>query len=527
MEDKKDFSELLAFFQNKQAGVPGDPDYDAAFCERLVSVASAKEGSIWRLDTEGRLHLVCSTDIPDDAMAALTLRQGEGITGAAALSRETIAVPDAWSNPHHDRRMDERMDFRTRSMLSAPIIFGDMLYGVVNVLNHRSGAPFPHVWKERLAAIGIMYGAALAAANRLTPYEMRQRKKAAKKKKPSPSSGTNTTIVGISLAIREGLRLCLKAGKTNMPILVRGETGTGKELAARRIHESSEGAQGPFLEVNCAALTETLLESELFGHVKGAFTGATHDRQGKFVAASGGTLFLDEIGDMSLASQAKILRALEEKKVTPVGSEKSVSYDARIIAATNHDLVEMVPRGKFREDLYYRLCGIEILMPPLRERVGDIHLLAMHFLNKAIAEQRTKNGRQETLRLSKEARAALLSFDWPGNIRQLEQAVLAAAAICEGDEIKPEDFPGWLHQAMKPEEGKLVTQPAMVSAPDEEPAVTESAAISNEDRAHYLEVLDATKYSGTGRWNLSAASRELGIPRKTFFYRLKRLGLIT
>ena len=136
MEDTKDFLELLDFFQNKQAGVPGDPDYDAAFCARLVSVASAEEGSIWRLDNEGHLHLVCSTDIPEDKMAGFTLRMGEGITGAAALSREAIAVSDAWGHPHHDRRMDERMDFRTRSMVSAPILLGGMLYGVVQSVYH-------------------------------------------------------------------------------------------------------------------------------------------------------------------------------------------------------------------------------------------------------------------------------------------------------------------------------------------------------------------------------------------------------
>jgi transcriptional regulator with GAF, ATPase, and Fis domain len=281
------------------------------------------------------------------------------------------------------------------------------------------------------------------------------------------------------------------------------------------------------LEVNCAALTETLLESELFGHVKGAFTGATHDRRGKFVAASGGTLFLDEIGDMSLASQAKILRALEEKKVTPLGSEKTLRYDARIIAATNHNLVKMVAKEKFREDLYYRLCGIEILIPPLRERAEDIHLLALHFLNRAIAEQRKKSHRQQPLRLSKGALELLLAFDWPGNIRQLEQAVLAAAAICEGNEIQPDDFPAWLHSAMKPELQEPTSEPTLNHPPNERtPAIT-GDELSNEDRARYLEVLHATKYPGTGRWNLSAAAGRLGIPRKTFTYRLKKLRITT
>ncbi len=526
MEVKSGFLEMLEFFQDKQEGVPGDPDYNAAFCHRLVTVASAEEGSIWRLDHEGQLHLVCSTDITQDQCFEFTLREGEGITGAAALFRTTIAVSDAWVHPHHDRRVDERLDFRTRSMVSAPILFGDILYGVLNILNHTLGGPFPPEWEERLSAVGVMYGAALAGAGRLTRYDVDQKIKAQIKRTPSQTSESTTTIVGISPAIQEGLGLCLKAGKTDLPILILGETGTGKELAARRIHEASDRTRGPFMAVNCAAVTETLLESELFGHVKGAFTGATHDRKGKFVAALGGTLFLDEVGDLILASQAKILRALEEKKVTPIGFEKAVNYNARIIAATNHDLKKMVELGKFREDLYYRLCGIEILMPPLRERAEDIHLLAMHFLNKAIAEQRKKDHRQEPLRLSREAREVLLSFDWPGNIRQLEQAVLAAAAICEGNEIKPKDFPGWLHHAMKLEMQTPITHSAISSAPEESSKAIKDDVFFNEDRAGYLKVLDSTKYPGTGRWNVSAAARELGIPRKTFTYRIKKLGFI-
>jgi len=526
MEKKGGFSEMLEFFQGKQVGIPGDPDYNDAFCHRLVTVASAEEGSIWRLDDEGQLHLVCSTDITQDQCVEFTLREGEGITGAAALSREAIAVADAWVHPHHDRRADERLDFRTRSMVSAPILFGDILYGVVNMLNHTLVGPFPHEWKERLSAVGVMYGAALAGVGRLTRYGIDQKIEAQIKRKPSRTSESTTTIVGISPAIQEGLGLCLKAGKTDMPILILGETGTGKELAARRIHEASDRARGPFMAVNCAAVTENLLESELFGHRKGAFTGATHDRQGKFVAASEGTLFLDEVGDMLLASQAKILRALEEKKVTPVGSEKAVNFNARIIAATNRDLKKMAELGKFREDLYYRLCGIEILMPPLRERVEDIHLLAMHFLNKAITELRKKNHRQDPLRLSREAREVLLSYGWPGNIRQLEQAVLASAAICEGNEIRPEDFPAWLHNAKKLEMQMPIAQPATSFTLDQPSTIIKDDAVFNEDRVRYREVLDSTKYHGTGRWNVSAAARELGIPRKTFTYRLKKLGFI-
>jgi DNA-binding NtrC family response regulator len=411
-------------------------------------------------------------------------------------------------------------------MVSAPILFGDILYGVINILNHSLGGPFPPEWKERLSTVGVIYGAALAGVGRLTRYGIGQKPEAQKKRIPSRLSKSTTTIVGISPAIQEGIGLCLKAAKTDIPILILGETGTGKELAARRIHEVSDRARGPFLAINCAAVTDTILESELFGHIKGAFTGARYDRQGKFVAASGGTLFLDEIGDMALASQAKILRALEEKKVTPVGSEKTIDIDARIIAATNHDLGTMIDKGRFREDLFYRLCGIEIRMPPLRERTEDIQPLAMHFLNKAIAELMKKNRHQKPLRLSKEALELLLSFDWPGNIRQLEQAISATAAICEGNEIKPDDFPAWFNQALQLKRQIQIKTPVKNLSLDEPITSLTHESFAYEDRMRYQEALESTKYPGTGRWNVSAAARDLGIPRKTFTYRLKKLGFI-
>ena len=337
--------------------------------------------------------------------------------------------------------------------------------------------------------------------------------KKGKEEKVSPFGVGNTVIVGISQTVQKILQLCIKAGATDIPVLIYGETGTGKELAARRIHEASPRAKGPFLDVNCAALSETLLESELFGHVKGAFTGATRDRSGKFVAASGGTLFLDEIGEMSDAFQAKILRVIEEKKVTPLGSEKSVPSDVRIIAATNRNLTELISEKKFREDLYYRLCGIEITVPPLHERVEDIELLALHCLYKAYAPKKSTHRAERPPRLSPAALELIKSFSWPGNVRQLEQALFAASALCEGDEISPADLPGWLHKAME-QTSDLSTTNRQHLPDSPAPGQTPITNLTKEETARYLSVLNATKYRGTGRWNISAAARELGIPGK-------------
>jgi len=519
MENKNDFAKVLAFFQTQQTGAPGDPDYNAAFCHTLAEATSAEEVSIWQLDNEGQLHMVLGTNVDPEEIAGVILRAGEGITGAAVLSQQTISVSDAWVHPQHDQRIDKRIDFRTVSMISTPIICGSALYGAVNILNHSSGGPFPAQWQERMSAVGILYASALAASGRLVSHEL-PREKGVRNKKAPKASKDKTVFVGVSQAVQEALYLCGKAGKTNIPVLIHGETGTGKELAAHRIHEASDRKTGPFFDVSCPALAETLLESELFGHVKGAFSGADRNRKGKFLAASGGTLFLDEIGEMSLVCQAKILRVLQEKRITPVGSERSIECNARIVVATNQALLERTKQGKFREDLYYRLCGIEILMPPLRERVIDISLLTMHFLNKACVGQSLQKDLYRPPGISNEALEMLNAFNWPGNVRQLEQAIFAAVAICKTNRIQPWDFPVWLHKAMETDYGKSSKRGYKTETPDE------IDGRSNEEHTQYMKALDVTKYRGTGRWNLSAAARQLGIPRKTFSYRLKKTGIV-
>ena len=525
MKEKNSFLQMVRFFQRSPTGNPGSPEYHAAFCHSLMTATSADAASIWQADAENQLHLVFSTDIPQDQVVDIILREGEGISGAAALSHESVSVVNAQKQTFHDLRIDERFGMRTYAMISAPILFEDHLFGVVNILSHHSDRFFPPEWKEWLSALAVMYAAALARAGKLIPYRFPSKiEMGGKEESPKVSEG-KTAIVGISRAVQETLHLCLKAGQTDIPVLICGETGTGKELAAHRIHESSPGAQGPFLEVNCAALTETLLESELFGHVKGAFTGATHDRLGKFIAASGGTLFLDEIGEMSLVSQAKILRALEEKKVTPLGSEKTVHSDTRIIVATNKNLIEMIKEKRFREDLYYRICGFEINMPPLRERVEDIHLLALHFLKKAHSQQKRKHLHERPLRLSSDALELLMKFSWPGNVRQLEQALFAAAALCEGEEITPDYFPAWFHKALALDLKQPIPSPNTSHPPDIEPVLQKDDQFSKEEQTRYLEALNGTKYQGTGRWNVSAAARILNIPRETLAYRLKKIGL--
>jgi len=242
-------------------------------------------------------------------------------------------------------------------------------------------------------------------------------------------------IVGKSDALQQVFDLVSKVAGTSANVLIQGESGTGKELIARAIHFNSERADKPFLAVNCGALPETLLESELFGHVRGSFTGAIADKKGLFRAAAGGTLLLDEVADMSPSLQVKLLRAVQENEVTPVGASTPVSFDARIIAATNKDLESEVAAGRFREDLFYRLDVVEIDVPPLRMRRDDIPLLVKHFVARS---RHGQNGHAKTV--TNEALGALTRYSWPGNVRELEH-VIERAVILSGDEIDTDSFP--------------------------------------------------------------------------------------
>lgn len=243
-------------------------------------------------------------------------------------------------------------------------------------------------------------------------------------------------IIGQSEKIREVCRLIGSVAKTDATVLIQGESGTGKEVVANAIHVHSLRAKHPFVKVNCAALSETLLESELFGHVRGAFTGAIRERCGRFKQANGGTILLDEIGCMSLAGQAKLLRVLQEHEFEPVGSSMTVPVDVRVLAATNVDLAEAVQQGKFREDLYYRLNVFSIPLPPLRERKEDIYLLVQHFL-----DQNNANLGKSIKSIDPSTHALLMQYDWPGNIRELENVVEHAAIVEKSAQILPESLP--------------------------------------------------------------------------------------
>jgi two-component system response regulator HydG len=290
---------------------------------------------------------------------------------------------------------------------------------------------------------------------------------------------------------------------SDAPVLIMGESGTGKELVAKALHRRSRRGEKPFVAVNCAALPDTLLESELFGHVKGAFTDARTDRRGLFLQAEGGTLFLDEIGEMPLAMQAKLLRALEESRVRPVGSEKEIAFDARVLAATNRDLETAVEEGRFRNDLYFRIDVIQIDLPPLRARGADALLLAQHFIEVCAAR-----AKKEVQGLSEGVGEKLLGYAWPGNVRELRNVIERAVALTRFDRLTLDDLPEKVRN--------YHSSPLVIDGSD--PA--ELVSLEEVERKYILHVLNSVQ------GNRTLAARSLGLDRKTLYRKLRQYGVL-
>jgi two-component system response regulator HydG len=305
-------------------------------------------------------------------------------------------------------------------------------------------------------------------------------------------------IIGTSAPMQRLYDMIENAAHSDAPVIIYGESGTGKELVSQAIHEIGERKDQPFIKVNCASLTESLLESELFGHVRGAYTGAYKDRVGRFEKANEGDIFLDEIGDLPLSTQVKLLRVLENKVIERVGSSSPIATDVRIISATNQDLLQLVEKGAFRKDFYFRINIIPIFLPPLRERIEDIPLLAETFFRKLLL----KSGK-EIERISKETMDILMNYSWPGNVRELKGAFEYAFVTCYGEAILPHHLPETI---FSPQKGRKTTKKSAFN-------------LSEIEKQELLEVLKKTG------GNQSRAAEILGVSRVTIWNRMKRYGI--
>ncbi len=362
-------------------------------------------------------------------------------------------------------------------------------------------------------------------------------------KRKSAGKLTFSDIITKSESMARVLDLGRRAARSNIPVLIEGESGVGKELIARAIQGSSDRRGKPFVTVNCGAIPENLVESILFGHERGAFTGAVAKREGKFVEANGGTLFLDEIGELPLDAQVKLLRALQEGEIDPVGAKRPVKVDIRLISATNQDMIQLVKEGRFREDLYYRLNVFPIMVPPLRERLEDIPDLVRHFIARFAAEE----GKQIE-GITDEALEMLMRYPWPGNVRQLENVVFRAVVLADGKVLTVAEFPqiaahveGFpleVPSAPPPTEPKIYQGPAMIGGDDDLPTTVPVSAdtggtlgipaLTESGDIRPLEAIEADMIKlAIGRYSgrMTEVAKRLGIGRSTLYRKMREFGL--
>ena len=404
----------------------------------LSSHLKMRRGMVSLVQPSGDLHVVEATGMSAEAARRGRFRKGEGITGKILGTGMPMVVPDVAKEPLFLNRTESRSlaEGRVVAFIGVPIKVGRETVGVLSVDREMDGEPGNFEADVRfLAMVANLIGQTTRLHDRVAAEreELMQRQHRLQKELQGKYSLDN--VIGHSKRMQDVFAEVHQAAPGKSTVLLRGESGTGKEVIARSVHYLSPRKGAPFVKVNCAALSETLLESELFGHEKGSFTGATQERKGRFEMAQGGTLFLDEIGEISPMFQTKLLRVLQEREFERVGGNKSIKVDVRLIAATNRNMEEDVAKGAFRADLYYRVNVVSIFLPPLRERREDIPPLIEHFLDKFNKDNDRK------LSITPEALAVMLKCNWPGNVRELENCVERTATMTRTNAIQDVDLP--------------------------------------------------------------------------------------
>ncbi|MFA6508684.1 MAG: sigma 54-interacting transcriptional regulator [Treponemataceae bacterium] len=400
--------------------------------ESATRLTEGEASSLLLVDKNaGKLYFEIALGSKGSDIKKYSLNIGEGIAGWVAQHNTSLNINDVESDKRHFSDIPKSIGFPTRTMLAVPMRIKDECVGVIELLNKKDGKYFTD---DDLQWLEIFANQAALAVQNAKSFEKAREEIHFLQDQIQTDRGYHT-LIAKSPIILEKLEIIDRVAKTDSSVLILGESGVGKELFAEQIHLRSARTNGPFVRVNCAALPEGLLESELFGHVKGAFTDAVQNRRGRFEIADGGTIFLDEIGDLPLKLQSKLLRVIQQRSFEKVGSSESTTVDVRILAATNKDIEKLVESGEFRSDLYYRLNVLPIYIPPLRQRTEDIPELAGFFLKKFSRETKKQfDG------FSDEALESILSYSWPGNIRELENAVERACVIGKSRYIQAQDL---------------------------------------------------------------------------------------
>ena len=396
----------------------------------VTELLGCEASSLFLVDQTGeQLVLTVATGPVSGDIKELRLNLGEGIVGWVAKRRKGLIVNDAQHDPRFTESVDKATGFQTRSILAVPLMDHDQLVGVLETLNTAKAKQFDQSDLELLTAFGTY--AAVALRNAELVASMRDESQRLK----GTLEERYRTLIVESSSTKRIVEVSRKAARSDSTVLLLGESGVGKEILARSIHNWSSRSGKSFVAVNCVALSDQLLESELFGHEKGAFTGAHLQKKGLLEVAQGGTIFLDEIGDMKPNLQAKLLRVLQDREFDRVGGTQPIKVDLRVIAATNQDLKKAIADGRFRKDLYFRLNVVTVVIPPLRERREDIAPLAKFFVDRYAHEMKRPH-----IKLHPEAIEALRCYDWPGNVRELANVIERAVVLADGETIGAEDL---------------------------------------------------------------------------------------
>jgi len=481
--------EILAV-STQLAGLPDASAVLRHLVEAAARMLQCERSSLFLWDREHHELLACpALGLEGEA---LRISDQQGVAGECVRTSSVIQVDDVRSDARFDSGIDQQTGFRTRNLLCVPLLDarGECL-GAIEVLNRQLGA-FTALDVETLQALG--------RHAMVTLDNVRERERLLRRQRLGGEEGGVTPLIGRSSAIVALRETLDRLAQTDLPVLVLGESGTGKEVVAQSLHLRGLRAAHPFVAVNCGALPETLLESELFGHEKGAFTDARETRLGKFELAEGGTLFLDELADLSPAGQAKLLRVLEQREITRVGGSRSIRVNVRIVAATNRQLQQAVRERRFREDLYYRLAVVTVELPPLRERLMDVIPLAEHFLER-FARQAGRRG----MTLSEAAQSRLQAHAWPGNVRELRNLMERVAFLSPAPEVGPEDL-------------------AFLVGPERDSSV-DATELGLSEATDQFQIGYIRRMIQRVQGNMTEAANRLGLHRSNLYRKMRSLGM--
>lgn len=487
------------------------------FLTSMLELQNVERGSIW-IKSDGGYLCVEAAGTQSEKVKGVKISSSQPSVVGWVIENGKMTIAEPGKDERHCKGFEDRLAVKSTLILCFPLFLKDgTVYGALQIIDTSTGGNRLNLNKEYLDLLqNLIDIASLALSNSLVYSD--QLEENLKLKQTLEAIRSEEAVIGRSENFLYQIKLASNYARTDFPVLITGESGTGKEIFAREIHRSSNRKDKPFLVQNCSAIPDTLLESELFGYKKGAFTGANQDRIGLFEAASGGTVFLDEIGDMPSQLQAGILRVIQNSEVKPLGGTKTKKIDVRIISATNKDLTEAIGANQFREDLFYRLNVLPLHIPPLRERQEDIPLLLDHFIKR------------EAIRLgispktiAKDALQYLVSYRWKGNIRELENFVKHIIIVSTGEKISARDLP--LHFiAEQPNEPRSAPPPAGPEKTEQKQPLPEGAQLADLtwdelERTYVLALLEKHK------WHITRAAKQAGLTRSTFNSRMHRLGI--